>query len=153
MPCYAAWRDGECHEGCGRPRGDRVGWAEAYIDALRLLAPRYGFGFVDGWHKIGRRFWPGLQAAAYLSSYFAGGRGRKMAITENVLAGDLPRLVVSVSRDLTSQSGCTMKSEDRAAALGCASRSGRLPEAHTSGVADGRGDAQPADRVRERSRW
>ena len=78
-----------------------VRWAEAYITALREMAPRYGFGFVDGWHKVGRKFWPGVQAAAYLSSYFAGGRGRKMAITENVLAGDLPRLVVFVGRDLT----------------------------------------------------
>ena len=74
------------------------------------MAPRYGFGFVDGWHKVGRKFWPGVQAAAYLSSYFAGGRGRKMAITENVLAGDLPRLVVFVGRDLTSKTGCTMRS-------------------------------------------
>jgi hypothetical protein len=85
-------------------------WAKAYVEALRQLAPRYGFGFVDGWHKIGRKFWPGEQAGAYLSSYFAGGRGRKMAITENVLAGDLPRLVVFVGRDLTSQTGCTMRS-------------------------------------------
>jgi hypothetical protein len=85
-------------------------WAETYIDALRNLAPKYGFGFVDGWHKIGRRLWPGVQAAAYLSSYFAGGRGRKMAITENVLAGDLPRVVVFVSRRLTSHTGCTMRS-------------------------------------------
>lgn len=70
-------------------------WAEADITALRELAPRYGFGFVDGWHKVGRKFWPGVQAAAYLSSYFAGGRGHKMAITDNVLAGDLPRLGAS----------------------------------------------------------
>jgi hypothetical protein len=33
-------------------------WAEAYIDALRQLAARYGFGFVDGWQKVGRRCWP-----------------------------------------------------------------------------------------------
>jgi len=85
-------------------------WAEAYVTALREMAPRYGFGFVDGWHKVGRRFWPGVQAAAYLSSYFAGGRGRKMAITDNVLAGDLPRLIVFVGRDLTAQTGCTMRS-------------------------------------------
>ena len=84
-------------------------WAEAYITALREMAPRYGFGFVDGWHKVGRKFWPGVQAAAYLSSYFAGGRGRKMAITDNVLAGDLPRLVVFVGRDLTALTGCTMR--------------------------------------------
>jgi hypothetical protein len=87
-----------------------VAWAEAYVTSLQELAPRYGFGFVDGWHKIGRKFWPGVQAAAYLSSYFAGGRGRKMAITENVLAGDLPRLVVFVGRDLTGATGCTMRS-------------------------------------------
>lgn len=86
-----------------------IRWAEAYITALREMAPRYGFGFVDGWHKVGRRFWPGVQAAAYLSSYFTGGHGRKMAITENVLAGDLPRLVVFVGRDLTGKTGCTMR--------------------------------------------
>jgi hypothetical protein len=89
---------------------EHVRWAEAYITALRELAPRYGFGFVDGWHKVGRKFWPGIQAAAYLSSYFVGGRSRKMAITENVLAGDLPRLVVFIGRDLTRTSGCTMRS-------------------------------------------
>jgi hypothetical protein len=85
-------------------------WAEAYINALGELAPRYGFGFVDGWHKVGRKFWPGVQAAAYLSSYFVGGRSHKAQITENVLAGDLPRLVVFVGRDLTQATGCTMRS-------------------------------------------
>jgi hypothetical protein len=88
---------------------EHVRWAEAYITALRELSPSKGFGFVDGWHKVGRKFWPGVQAAAYLSSYFAGGRGRKMAITETVLAGDLPRLVVFVGRDLTQRTGCTMR--------------------------------------------
>jgi hypothetical protein len=33
-----------------------------------------------------------------------------MSITESVLAGDLPWLVVFVSRDLTRESGCTMRS-------------------------------------------
>jgi hypothetical protein len=87
-----------------------VMWAKAYLIALRELAPRYGFGFVDGWEKVGRKFWPGDQAGAYLSGYFVGGRGRKAAITETVLAGDLPRLVVFVSRDLTERTGCTMRS-------------------------------------------
>ncbi len=86
-----------------------VAWARSYVMALRELAPRKGFGFVDGWEKIGRKFWPGDQAGAYLSSYFVRGRGRKAPITENVLAGDLPRLVVFVGRDLTSQTGCTMR--------------------------------------------
>lgn len=85
-------------------------WAEAYVTALREMAPRYGFGFVDGWEKIGRKFWPGNQAGAYLSSYFVRGRGGKAAITQNVLSGDLPRLVVFVGRDLTARSGCTMRS-------------------------------------------
>jgi hypothetical protein len=104
---------------------DEVAWAESYVTALRELAPRYGFGFVDGWHKVGRKFWPGVQAAAYLSSYFAGGRGHKMAITENVLAGDLPRLVVFVGRDLTSRTGCTMRNLRNARRL-WASREGLI---------------------------
>lgn len=88
---------------------EELRWAKAYMTALREMAPRYGFGFVDGWEKIGRRFWPGDQAGAYLSSYFVRGRGGKAPITENVLAGDLPRLVVFVGRHLTSQTGCTMR--------------------------------------------
>jgi hypothetical protein len=100
-------------------------WAEAYVTALREMAPRYGFGFVDGWHKVGRKFWPGVQAAAYLSSYFVGGRARKTEITENVLAGDLPRLVVFVGRDLTRQTGCTMRNL-RAARRLWASREGLI---------------------------
>jgi hypothetical protein len=86
-----------------------LAWAKAYVDALRELAPAKGFGFVDGWHKVGRKFWPGDQAGAYLSSYFVRGRGRKAPITENVLAGDLPRLVVYVGRHLTARSCCTMR--------------------------------------------
>ena len=89
---------------------EHVRWAKAYVDALGELAPRYNFGFVDGWHKVGRKFWPGGQAAAYLSSYFIGGRRHKAQITENVLAGDLPRLVVFIGRDLTRRTGCTMRS-------------------------------------------
>jgi hypothetical protein len=85
-------------------------WAKAYIEALDHLAPSYGFGFVDGWEKVGRKYWPGVQAAAYLSSYFIGGSGHKAQITENVLAGDLPRLVVFIGRDMTRSTGCTMRS-------------------------------------------
>jgi hypothetical protein len=85
-------------------------WAREYVVALRELAPRKGFGFVDGWHKVGRRLWPGEQAGAYLSSYFVRGRGKKAPITENVVDGDLPRLVVFVGRQLTATTGCTMRS-------------------------------------------
>jgi len=86
-----------------------LAWAKAYVEALAELAPRYGFGFVDGWEKISRKFWPGGQAGAYLSGYFVRGAGHKAPITENVLAGDLPRLVVYVDRDLTLRTGCTMR--------------------------------------------
>lgn len=102
-----------------------VEWAKAYLTSLREMAPRYGFGFVDGWEKVGRRYWPGVQAAAYLSSYFVGGRGRKAAITETVLAGDLPRLVVFIGRDLSCRSGCTMRSLRGARRL-WAARSGAI---------------------------
>jgi hypothetical protein len=88
---------------------DEREWAQAYVGALRDMAPGKGFGFVDGWHKIGRKFWPGEQAGAYLSSYFVRGRGLKAPITENVLAGDLPRLVVFVGRDCTRRTRCTMR--------------------------------------------
>jgi hypothetical protein len=91
----------------GTPR--ELSWAKAYVEALAELAPRYGFGFVDRWHKISRKFWPGGQAGAYLSSYFVGGAGKKASITENVLAGDLPRLVVYIDRELTLRTGCTMR--------------------------------------------
>jgi hypothetical protein len=86
-----------------------LAWAREYVTALRELAPAKGFGFVDGWHMVGRKLWPGDQAGAYLSSYFVGGRGRKAPLTENVLADDLPTLVVFVSRQLTQQTGCTMR--------------------------------------------
>lgn len=102
-----------------------VAWAKAYLTALREMAPRYGFGFVDGWEKVGRKFWPGTQAGAYLSSYFVRGRGGKAPITENVRAGDLPRLVVFIGRDLTAKTGCTMRSLRNARRL-WASRSGLI---------------------------
>src|SRR5439155_24563007 len=104
-----------------------IRWAAAYVTALRDLGSRKGFGFVDGWHKIGRKFWPGEQAAAYLSSYFVRGRGRKASITENVLAGDLPRLVVYVDRELTRRTGCTMRNLRNARRV-WAWRRGLIPE-------------------------
>jgi hypothetical protein len=116
----------------GTPR--QRAWAEAYVDALREMAPSYGFGFVDGWHKISRRFWPGEQAAFYLSSYFVSA-GRKAAITQNVLAGDLPRVVVFVSRDLTAVTRCTMRNL----------RLGRRVWAWEHGLIDSAGDIAPED--------
>jgi hypothetical protein len=109
-----------------------VGWARAYVEALTELAPTYGFGFVDGWHKIGRRFWPGAQAAAYLSSYFVRGR-TKASVTETVLDPDLPPLLVYVGRDLTRATGCTMRNLRRVRRL-WAVRSGLTDAPNWPGV-------------------
>jgi hypothetical protein len=88
---------------------EELRWAREYVAALRELAPSKGFGFVDGWHKVGRKLWPGEQAGAYLSSYFVRGRGGKARITDNVLDEDLPKLVVFVGRHLTAVTCCTMR--------------------------------------------
>jgi hypothetical protein len=100
-------------------------WAEVYVRALTEMAPQYGFGFVDGWDKIGRKFHPGGEAAAYLSSYFVRGKSRKAAITETVLSPDLPRLIVFIGRDLTKTTGCTMRNLRNARRL-WASRQGLI---------------------------
>jgi hypothetical protein len=46
-----------------------------------------------------------------------------LALTENVRAGDLPRLIVFVGRELTAQTGCTMRNLRNARRL-WASRNG-----------------------------
>ena len=71
-------------------------WAEAYVTALQEMAPRYGFGFVDGWAKIGRRFWPGDQGGDDLVPVFwswlvrIGLSGKGMCGAEVVCAGVPP---------------------------------------------------------------
>lgn len=89
---------------------EELAWAREYVNALRELAPAFGFGFVDGWEKVNRKFWPGDQAGTYLSSYFAAGRGRKASITENVQDPNLPRVLVLVGAHLTQRTGVTMRS-------------------------------------------
>lgn len=93
-------------------------WAKAYVEALRDMSPRYGFGFVDGWEKIGRKFWPGIQAGAYLSSYFVRGRGHKAPISETVLATDLPKLIVFVGEASHSRHGARCARSGRHADCG-----------------------------------
>lgn len=83
--------------------------------------------------------WPGVQTAAYLSSYFAGGRGRKMTITENVLAGDLRHLVV-VFIGMHDE-----EPSELAKALGVPSRTHRSTWVHVLRVA---GSCAPASRSR-----
>jgi len=53
-------------------------WSEAYVNALCELAPSKGFGFVDGWAKIGHRSRAGAQAGAIFraNSFEAEQKGR-----------------------------------------------------------------------------
>ena len=113
---------------------DELAWAREYVNALRELASAWGFGFVDGWEKLTRKFWPGDQTGAYLSSYFVAGRGRKASITKNVQDPNLPKVLVLVGTHLTQQTGVTMRSLRHARRL-WAFREGRV-ESHGLAVWD-----------------
>jgi hypothetical protein len=65
-------------------------WAEACITALREMASRYGFGVVDGWHQGRPQIRAGGASGRVPLELLRRRAGRKMAMTENVLAGDLP---------------------------------------------------------------
>lgn len=71
-------------------------WGRLYAEALRGLAPRYGFGFLDT-RPLYSAPKPAREAAAYLSGYFVSGRGTKAAITETVQSRVVPPLVVYVA--------------------------------------------------------
>jgi hypothetical protein len=80
--------------------------ARAYVARLAELASQYGFGFVERKPKPQ----PSAGAAAYLSSYFVKGRGRKVALWESVTSDAMPRSIVHVSVALTQATRCTMRS-------------------------------------------
>jgi hypothetical protein len=100
--------------GMGSETQDRWGtnvdalWGRLYAKALRELAPRYGFGYVDT-RPLYSAPKPAREAAAYLSGYFISRRGKKAAITETVQSRVVPPLVVYVSPKLTRQTFCTMR--------------------------------------------
>ena len=79
--------------------------ARTYLARLAHFAPSYGFGFVE--RKIKPQ--PSAGAAAYLSSYFVKGRGRKVALWESVTSGAMPPSIVHVSTQLTQETRCTMR--------------------------------------------
>ncbi len=82
--------------------------ARAYLTRLAELSPQYGFGFVH--HKRDKvKAQPAQGAAAYLSSYFVKGSGRKTAIWESVTSGLMPRSIIHVSKELTQETRCTMR--------------------------------------------
>jgi hypothetical protein len=86
--------------------------AKAFRRHLERLSqkPRYGFGHVNGKFVKPK---PAREAAAYLSSYFLGGRGHKAKLTEAVLNTELPRLPLYVSRRLTALTRTTMRNKRR----------------------------------------
>jgi len=99
-------------------------WAYEYVAAMRELAPRYGFGFVDG--KPLRRPERAERVAGYLSKYLAKWKeDGSCEVTETVLAAGRSYLNY-VSRNLTAKSGCTMRML-RNVRIAWAWRAGHLP--------------------------
>lgn len=90
--------------------------ARFYLARLSELSPQYRFGFVES--KI--RAQPALHAAAYLSSYFVKGRQGKQTLWESALSPQMPRSIVHVSIDLTTKTGCTMRTLRLRRAVFCA---------------------------------
>lgn len=79
--------------------------ADRYVHWLVQLAPDYGFGFVERKKRVRNP----RAAAAYLSSYFITGKGRKVSLEESVQSGEMPFSIIHVSPRLTKTSGCTMR--------------------------------------------
>lgn len=79
--------------------------ARAYVARLAVLAPNYGFGFVE--RKV--RPQPAVNAAAYLAAYFVTGRRGKRTLWESARSAEMPRSIVHVSVRLTQETGCTMR--------------------------------------------
>jgi transposase-like protein len=100
--------------------------AKAFRRHLERLSrkSRYSFGHVNGKFVKPK---PAREAAAYLSSYFLGGRGHKAQLREAVLNPELPRLPLYVSRRLTSATRTTMRNKRRQRHLYICRRKG-LPE-------------------------
>jgi hypothetical protein len=92
---------------------------------MRELAPRYGFGFVDG--KPLRRPERAERVAGYLSKYLAKwNEDGSCEVTETVLVAGRSYLNY-VSRTLTAKSGCTMRVL-RNVRIAWAWRAGHLPD-------------------------
>jgi hypothetical protein len=106
---------------------DELRAAKAFRRHLERLSrqPRYLFGHVNGKFLKPK---PAREAAAYLSSYFLGGRGNKATLTEAVLNRELPRLPLYVSRRLTAVTKTTMRNKRRQRQLyACRSRGQAVP--------------------------
>jgi len=107
--------------------------AAAYFDEVARLAPRHGFGFVGQKRGTSQQIMAADRAAAYLSSYFVTGSGKKATLTENARNPHLPRVLIWVSPQVTRQTGMTMRSRRTGRQL-WAIRMGLLPPPSWSGV-------------------
>lgn len=79
--------------------------ADYYFATVASYAPAYGFGSQHQEVTLNR-----MEAAAYLSSYFASGSKSKLTLTEAVKSGAMPRSIIHVSVALTQRTGITMRS-------------------------------------------
>lgn len=86
---------------------EKVG-ARHYLRLLAELSPQYGFGFVNS-DRARVKSQSAQSAAAYLSSYFVTGRGRKAALWQSVRSPHMPRSIIYVSTRLTQKTGATMR--------------------------------------------
>jgi hypothetical protein len=75
------------------------------LAALDDLRHHYGFGFVERKRRVREP----RAAAAYLSSYFVNGKGRKASLEESVQSIWMPRSIIHVSKNLTQLSQVTMR--------------------------------------------
>lgn len=78
--------------------------AAFYRRTLAELAPRYGFGFVDRKTDVKEA----LHAARYIAKYLSEGTG-KLGIGDLAARGDAPAVIARVSRELTQQTGSTIR--------------------------------------------
>jgi hypothetical protein len=80
--------------------------ANEYLLQLDQLRRRYDFGYVERKRQVREP----RAAAAYLSSYFVNGKGRKASLEESVSSNAMPRSIIHVSVRLTQASRVTMRS-------------------------------------------
>lgn len=79
--------------------------ADRYLEHLDAIRRRYGFSYVERKHRVREP----RAAAAYLSSYFISGKGKKSSLEESVQSNWLPRSIIHISTELTKRSGITMR--------------------------------------------
>lgn len=83
-------------------------WSRAYVEAWRELAPRFWFGFVDGWERISKKPLRARQLGRYCAGYAFAGK-EKLPLEQAVQDERLPSRTFQVNRELTAQTKITMR--------------------------------------------